>query len=77
MISLYAFGHGTYLLIRTLITGVVLPGYASVMVVILFLGGIQMVGFGLMGEYIGRIYYEAKRRPTYILRQRHGNTRHD
>jgi hypothetical protein len=71
MISLYAFGHGAFILVRTMIQGVVLPGYASLMVVILFLGGIQMVGFGLLGEYVGRIYHEAKRRPVYILRRRY------
>ena len=76
-ISFYAFGHGTYILFRTFIMGIELPGYASLMVVVLFLGGIQMVGFGLLGEYIGRIYYEAKRRPTYILRRRHGSIGHD
>jgi polyisoprenyl-phosphate glycosyltransferase len=77
LISLYAFGHGTFILVRTLIQGVVLPGYASLMVVILFLGGIQMVGFGLLGEYVGRIYHEAKRRPVYIMRRRHTFRRHD
>jgi len=71
IISLYAFGHGLFILVRTLVQGVLLPGYASLMVVILFLGGIQMVGFGLLGEYVGRIYHEAKRRPIYILRKRH------
>jgi polyisoprenyl-phosphate glycosyltransferase len=71
IISLYAFAHGTFILVRTMVQGVVLPGYASLMVVILFLGGIQMVGFGLLGEYVGRIYHEAKRRPVYILRRRH------
>jgi glycosyltransferase involved in cell wall biosynthesis len=76
LISFYAFGHGTYILIRTLVKGVDLPGYASLMVVILFLGGIQMVGFGLIGEYVGRIYHEAKRRPVYILRRRY-ETAHD
>ena len=72
LISFYAFGHGAYIIFRVMIRGVELPGYASLAVVILFLGGIQMVGFGILGEYIGRIYYEAKRRPIYILRRRHG-----
>ena len=72
VISIYAFGHGAYIIFRVMIRGVELPGYASLAVVILFLGGIQMVGFGILGEYIGRIYYEAKRRPIYILRRRYG-----
>jgi glycosyltransferase involved in cell wall biosynthesis len=77
VISLYAFGHGTFILVRTMIHGVVVPGYASLMVVILFLGGVQMVGFGLLGEYVGRIYHEAKRRPVYILRRRYTFAGHD
>jgi polyisoprenyl-phosphate glycosyltransferase len=72
LISIYAFGHGAYIIFRVMIRGVELPGYASLAVVVLFLGGIQMVGFGILGEYIGRIYYEAKRRPIYILRRRYG-----
>ena len=72
VISTYAFGHGAYIIFRVMIRGVELPGYASLAVVVLFLGGIQMVGFGILGEYIGRIYYEAKRRPIYILRRRYG-----
>ena len=72
VISIYAFGHGAYIIFRVMIRGVELPGYASLAVIVLFLGGIQMVGFGILGEYIGRIYYEAKRRPIYILRRRYG-----
>ena len=72
LISIYAFGHGAYIIFRVMIRGVELSGYASLAAVILFLGGIQMVGFGILGEYIGRIYYEAKRRPIYILRRRYG-----
>jgi polyisoprenyl-phosphate glycosyltransferase len=72
VISTYAFGHGAYIIFRVMIRGVELPGYASLAVVVLFLGGIQMIGFGILGEYIGRIYYEAKRRPIYILRRRYG-----
>jgi glycosyltransferase involved in cell wall biosynthesis len=72
VISTYAFGHGAYIIFRVMIRGVELPGYASLAVVVLFLDGIQMIGFGILGEYIGRIYYEAKRRPIYILRRRYG-----
>lgn len=52
---------------RTLILGVDVPGYASLLTVILFLGGIQLIGIGALGEYIGRIYMESKRRPLYIV----------
>lgn len=54
--------------IRTLIFGIELPGYASLLIVILFFGSLQLISLGLLGEYIGRIYIESKRRPIYIIR---------
>ena len=49
-----------------------MPGYASLMVVVLLLGGINMLTLGVMGEYIGRIYTEAKGRPLYLVRESYG-----
>jgi glycosyltransferase involved in cell wall biosynthesis len=51
----------------TLIRGIDMPGYASLISTVLFLGGIQLIGIGVLGEYIGRIYMEVKKRPIYIV----------
>lgn len=69
VISLFAFTYGSLIIIRTLIRGVDIPGYASLIVIILFLGGLQLIGIGVLGEYLGRIYLETKNRPIYIIRQ--------
>lgn len=66
-ISFLTFLYGSFIIVRTLIWGIDVPGYASLLTVILFLGGIQLVGIGALGEYIGRIYMESKRRPLYIV----------
>ncbi len=61
--------YGLFILIRTLIFGVDLPGYPSLFVAVLFLGSVQLIGIGVLGEYIGRTYMEAKCRPTYLIRK--------
>jgi glycosyltransferase involved in cell wall biosynthesis len=65
--SMFSFVYGSFLFARTLLYGADTPGYASVMVSILFLGGVQLIGIGVLGEYIGRIYMEAKHRPVYLV----------
>ncbi|WP_372720297.1 glycosyltransferase family 2 protein [Immundisolibacter sp.] len=67
-----AFVYALYIVFRVLWLGVDLPGYASLLVVVLFLGGIQLIGIGVLGEYLGRVYLEVKQRPTYIVRREHG-----
>ena len=69
LVSLFAFFYAVYIFIRTLVYGIDTPGYASLMVAILFLGGIQLIGIGVLGEYLGRVYSEVKARPAYIIRQ--------
>ncbi len=66
-ISSISFIAGLWIIIKTLVFGIDLPGYASLVSMILFLGGIQLMGIGILGEYIGRIYKESKRRPSYIV----------
>ena len=68
----FSFFYASFLIVRTLIYGKDVPGYASLMVVILFLGGIQLLSIGIIGEYLGRVYMETKRRPVYIVRQKLG-----
>jgi len=72
LFSLGSFGYAAFLVLHTLWYGVEVPGYASLMVSILFFGGIQLISLGIIGEYVGRIYKEAKGRPIYIVQDTHG-----
>ncbi len=62
-----AFAYGIFMLIRTLLYSNPVAGYPSLIVVVLFLGGTQLMAIGILGEYIGRIFTETKRRPLYFL----------
>lgn len=66
-VAIIAFIYGAFLILHTLIAGTDVPGYASLMVAVLFLGGVNLVGLGVQGEYIGRVYGEAKARPLYLV----------
>jgi glycosyltransferase involved in cell wall biosynthesis len=68
-IALLSIGLGTYYLIRTLIFGIDVPGFASIIVSTLALSGFTMLQIGLMGLYLGRIYDEVKARPLYLVRE--------
>lgn len=71
LIATLAFLYGGFMVVRTLLFGNPVPGYASLFSAVLFIGGIQLVGIGVIGEYIGRIYDESKQRPIYLVRQRY------
>ena len=71
-ISFISLLYALMLVIRTLLFGVDVPGYASLMVAILFLGGIQLITLGVLGEYLGRVYEEVKGRPLYLVREEYG-----
>lgn len=63
-----SFVYGGWMIFDKLIWGNPVPGYPSLLVSILFLGGVQLIGIGVLGEYIGRIYIESKKRPKYLLK---------
>ena len=70
--ALVTFFYAVFIISRTLIYGVDIPGYASLLVVVLFFGSLQLISVGMLGEYIGRIYMETKHRPLYLIRKQYG-----
>ena len=75
IVSFLAFLYILYLVVRTLFYGTDLAGYPSMMAVILFLGGVQLLSLGVIGEYIGRIFNETKHRPLYFIEEHHQHDR--
>jgi glycosyltransferase involved in cell wall biosynthesis len=67
-VSLFSLSYSIWMIIDKLFFGNPVPGYPSIMAAILFLGGIQLIGIGTLGEYIGRVYMESKKRPRYIVK---------
>jgi glycosyltransferase involved in cell wall biosynthesis len=68
-VATLSFVFGACMILDKLIWGNPVPGYSSLIVSILFLGGVQLIGIGVLGEYVGRIYIETKRRPRYIVKK--------
>lgn len=68
-VSLSALAYGLFVILKTLIFGADTPGFPSLMVAILFFSGIQLVGLGIIGEYLGHVFSEVKRRPLYFVRE--------
>jgi hypothetical protein len=69
--SIFAICYAIFLVVRTLFKGVDLPGYASLMVVSLTFSGLILICLGVIGEYLGRIYIEVKKRPVYVVKKIH------
>jgi polyisoprenyl-phosphate glycosyltransferase len=72
IIALLAFVYAVVVTVRTMLWGVEVPGYASMMTAILFFGGLQLMSLGVLGEYVGRILVEAKQRPIYVIQSKIG-----
>jgi len=66
-----AFFYGLFLLVRTMIWGNPVPGYPSLIIVVLFLGGVQLIFLGIIGEYLARTYQESKSRALYFVKGYH------
>lgn len=62
-----AFAYAVFLVVHTLIIGIEVPGYASLATILLFLGGVQLISIGVVGEYLSRIFTEVKGRPLYVV----------
>jgi polyisoprenyl-phosphate glycosyltransferase len=72
IISLFAFLYALFLAGLVMVRGIAVPGYASLMVAVLFFGGVQLISLGIIGEYLARTYNEVKGRPLYLVRESWG-----
>jgi hypothetical protein len=72
MLSMIALGYGLWVVGEYFITGIAVPGYATIVVGMMFFSGIQLLSIGILAEYVGRIYEEVKQRPNYLVSQRLG-----
>ena len=69
VVSIVALAYGAYMVIRTLLFGADVPGYPSIIVAVLLSAGIQLIGLGIIGEYLGHVFSEVKRRPLYFVQE--------
>ena len=70
--ALFAFAYAIFLFLRTIFWAADVPGYASLMVTVLFMGGLNLLTLGIIGEYLARTYTEVKGRPLYLVQECHG-----
>jgi hypothetical protein len=67
---LVSFAYGLFILARTLLHGDPVPGFPTIATLVLFLGGLQLVALGVIGEYLARMFVEVKQRPPYLIAHR-------
>ena len=72
VVSLVAFIYMCYVLVKTIIYGEPVQGYPTLVILILFLGGVQLLSLGIIGEYLGRVFHETKNRPVYLISEQEG-----
>ncbi|WP_017930846.1 glycosyltransferase family 2 protein [Robiginitomaculum antarcticum] len=72
IVALGSFAYAAFMVAKTLIGGPDVPGYPSLMVAVLFLGGVNIMATGILGEYLGRVHVEVRNRPLYVVRETHG-----
>lgn len=70
VVALFAFLYGLYAIYMKIFQNNTIPGWTSTLIVISFIGGIQLIMIGILGEYIGKLFIESKRRPDYIIREK-------
>lgn len=69
IVALLTIGYAVYTLVKTMAFGVDVPGYASLLIFVLILGSIELISLGIIGEYLGRVFMETKRRPNYLVEE--------
>ena len=67
LVALGAVAYGGVIIMQTVLYGNPVPGYPSLVVIVLFLGGVQLITLGVIGEYLGRVFNETKQRPLYLI----------
>ena len=72
LFALIGFGYAAWIVVRTLVWGVDVPGYASLATLILFFSGLQLISIGIIGEYLARVFLETKNRPLYVVERMEG-----
>lgn len=71
-VAAVSFAYALYVLFETFAFGLITPGWPTLIIAVLFLGGVQLISLGIVGEYVGRIYMEIKQRPLFVVQEKYG-----